>query len=239
MSMEFSTLAILSKKAAADLYHHPLIVVPIFLILFVMSVLSYITSFITPFLRTNTANIIALIILSTIVLIFMAFFFSFFIGLCQSVIERKKIKIKQGFEAAKGTVKNFVLMLLIIAIVQLITWTAFAIGRLFAPYGIAYASFTVVGVMFLGFISTVIFLTFATFYAVIRKSSIMQSIQESVILVKQHYTAVLLVTIVFFALLSGIERFIPLYLAELIKAILITPYFGLLLVRFLLFTEPS
>jgi len=232
--MKSKNLSALAKKTSVDFLRHPLIALPFLIALLVMYGFSEGTTALLPLLTTNAENIVALIVLSLFALAILSFLFAFFITLCQSITEKNRTARQSLAVAAHSAPKNLFLMILAIALVQGITWLSFIIGKMLLPLaGASWATFIVIACMFAGFAGIAIFLTFAPFYIVMRQSSVIGSIKSSINLVRRRYLDILIITVIFFAAVLLIDRYIPTFIAEVIKSLIIIPYTGLLLAEFL------
>tara|TARA_Y100000310_G_scaffold345075_2_gene461622 strand:- start:1619 stop:2101 length:483 start_codon:yes stop_codon:yes gene_type:complete len=150
----------------------------------------------------------------------------------------KKSKFSSFFTYGKKFwLKNLVIIILILVIYNVIRlsahYSALSIGK-FLSLGVNSAQLLFFFIFVIGLIAILIFLTFASFYLIIKESSIGESIKSSASLVKSNYPYVLTIIIIFFAISQLLSLLNNQILFDTINAILIIPYFSIILTRFVM-----
>ena len=92
---------------------------------------------------------------------------------------------------------------------------------------------------FVGLIGVIIFLTFSSFYLVLKNKTIVGSIKSSARLVEKRYIETLCVILVFFVIYKIFDLIDIRVVTEIINAVFIVPYFSLVLTKFILLFDKN
>lgn len=233
---QFDFFSIL-KDSIKSFYKNPILMLPSLILLVFFVFFSQLSSNINYALQDLVSLTVWTILFSLISLIVISFFLSGLIGMSFKILE-KKIKISDLFKYGwKFWLKNFIIILIIILTYNIIRYLAhdlsFFIGT-FLNLDVKIAIFIFFFFYFAGLIGIIIFLTFSSFYLIINNCSIFKSIKKSFIIVKKNYIYTLIILLLFFVINNLLNLIQNKWIIEFANAVIIYPYFSLVLSRFLL-----
>ncbi len=224
------------KDSFQDLIKNPVISIPSVLLLIFSIFLSKLSVKINYSL-TNTFSITTwLIFYSLISLLFMSFFFSSLIGMSGEAIKGKTSIISIVKYPRRFWLSNFIIILIILLLYNLVNfishYSSLFIGKaLEASLQTAQIIFYLF--YFTGLVGIMIFMTFSSFFLILKNKTIIGSIISSFNFVKNNYIYVLLCLLSFF-IVGELIKLTPTIAQEFIGAIFLTPYISLVLARFLI-----
>lgn len=236
----FSTFSLAIK----DFYENPFLILPPFCLFLFLVLFSYISKQVNYYLHTTLTISAWLVFFAAIFLFALSFTFSGLISISSLIAKNKPYSIKNFYQYAKKfTLRNFIIviiMIIIYNITRLIShytslWIGAALNLELKPAQTLFISLYLI--LLLAF---ALFFTFSSFFMVIENLSIINSIKKSFSLVKRTYFQTLLITLVFFVIITLLNLLLPyklfdfIYISELISTLLIYPYFVLVLTRFVL-----
>ena len=230
-------LSFLFSKSLISLYKNPILAAPPILLLGFMFIFSKLSVQINNQLNTELELTLWLVIFSIISLLTISFFLSALIGMSYDAIKNKSKLSNLLLYSRKFFFKNFIIILIILIIynsVQFIsTFIVFHIGK--ALYlELKFAQVLYFLILFAGLLDIIIFMTFSSFYLIIKNASIKESIYDSISLVRRNYVQILSVLIIFFVFNSLINLIEKKIIVDLINSIFTLPYISLILTNFLL-----
>lgn len=234
--MKNNSIIDIAYKSLKDLLKSPLIIILSLLILGIQFLYSKAVTSIPLFnsLQATWTNALLVQTLTSIPLLLpMSFIYCCMIGLAKRKVEKGKNEVLKV--AYKKWLKNFLIILILLIVYNVVQWIAFTLAYTFGKLvGLSVETAQVVFFLFLfiGLIGIVIFLTFSSFYIVIYQTSIKNSLKKSAIFVKNNYLETLSILILFF-IARELTSYAGVY-SQYINAIIITPYLALILTRFLM-----
>ena len=229
----------LFRDSFKDLVQNPILVIPTVSLMVFMIAFSEISIKLSSFLAGRTLIIWEICFL-VIYFLAMSFFFSALILMGKDAL-KGKTNLRTSFSYSKKFwLKNFLIMLLILALSQLFKFgTIFGITFVGLKLGLApsYAQILYFLAYFASLAGILIFLTFSSFYLIIYNLKVQESIKKSIAFVKKNYLYTLSILIIFFVISQVLSTYMgPLirgFLLELINSVLIIPILSLVLTRFL------
>src|SRR3989338_578952 len=201
IKMKKDNLINIFKKSFSDFGKNLIITFPTILLFIFLILFSNISVEINNLLNTNILLTIWLVIFSLISLVVIAFFFSGLIGMAYESV-RKGAKIGDMWRYSRRLwFKNFLIIFSVLIVYNILRYLAHNISLLIAyslnlEANIAAGGFFVLYVA--GLMGGIIFLTFSSFFLVIKNGGVWGSIKESARLVKMEYLRTLSIILVFF-----------------------------------------
>mgnify|MGYP001561295533 CR=1 FL=1 len=233
------------SKSIKDYLKNPILIAPPIMLIILASLLSCLSVFVNYKISNALAVTSWFVFFSAVYLLLVSFFFSGIIGMTKEIFDKKKTSLKSfWFYSKKFFLKNFVVVLVFLIAYNLVSFTAYY-GALYLGKALAlsstYAQILFTAIYFLGLL-LVIFLTFSNFYLILFNFQIFTSIKKSIIFVKKRYLSTLSIVLIFFIIITLLERFVSqiifnIALSELINLFITYPILLLVLTRFLLTEE--
>jgi len=235
--MKKDNLINIFKKSFSDFGKNLIITFPTILLFIFLILFSNISVEINNLLNTNILLTIWLVIFSLISLAVIAFFFSGLIGMAYESV-RKETKIGDMWSYSRRLwFKNFLIIFAVLIVYNVLRYLAHKIALL-VGYSLNLEANAATGVFFVlyvaGLMGVIIFLTFSSFYLVIKNKGVWVSIKESARLVKGEYLGTLSIILVFFVVNGALSLWDQDAIVEVINTLFIIPYMALVLTRFVL-----
>ena len=214
----------------------PFVVIPSILLFLFFFFLSILAQKIQTRLNTNTELIIFTVISTLLIFLVMSFFFSLLIIISKQALKGKfeiNYAIKNSF---KQTFKLFAIILITLLIYNIIQQIVYYLST-FIGHSLSLelnsAKFIYFILYFIGLSGILIFISLSTFILILKDKSILESISESVKIVKENYLLVLSVFVVIFAI-SEVSLLIHSILKESLNILIITPLISLIFTNLIL-----
>lgn len=236
--MNIKAIKKITFETFKDFFKNLYVIIPSAILIVILSLLSSMSKKIAPYLISNWSNIIWIIFYSTMSLLIISFFISGLIGLTTAISKKEKNKIRFFYFSAKlNFLKNFFNIILIIFSLLLVSIVSIFISKQFLNYGQNFPQILLMSLLFIGFAATTIFLTFSTFFTVIKNKSFYQSLRASIDLVKKEYIFTLSFVILTFIIQGIFQKMLSPRISELIFSVLLVPVISLFLTKFLILNE--
>ncbi len=238
--MNFKDFLILLKESAISFCKNPIVAVPSVVLLVFLTLFSKVSVNINYSLVSSVAITSWLILFVLISLIGISYSFTGLISLSKSAIRKEKISPSNFLKSAnKFFLKNLVIIIFVLAIYNVIRFASHYLA-LFIGKSLNLQTNLAVIIFFIfftiGLLGILIFFTFSSFTLVIKNLSIKQSLFSSIKIVRQEYPATLSILLIFFVIgriLTSVLS-VSFLVIDIINAIIIIPYFSLVLTNFVL-----
>ena len=233
MSLKF--LIGLFKKSSEVYLKNPYIIAPSIFLWFFIIAFSTLSVKLNYILKNTFLLSAWLVVFSILILLIISFFFSGLISMCFLSIKGKSNWADFFKYSKKFWFKNFIVIIIILISINIARFishnTAIIIGKSLAlDVRIATGLFFIL--YFGSIIGFVIFFSFSSVYLVAYNFGILKSIKKSFSLVKKNYIETLIILTLYFVVSQILERYISRIGVEIINALVLVPYFAVLLVRF-------
>jgi len=176
----------LFKKSLSDLYKNPIVVLPTFILLVIFAILSGLALDFTNAFNSSSSQMVFIIISSLIAYSIISFLFSSLIGLSGDIIRGKKKNI--FIYGKKFWLKNLLIIILILVVRYIVNVSSIFLGvkiGTFLNLSLQPAKILFSLIYAIGLLGIIIFLTFSSFYLVLKNLSIIQSVKSSFSLVRK------------------------------------------------------
>jgi len=235
--MNWKSFFSLFKDSLYAYLKNPVLIVPTGILLILLVAFSNFSVFLNKVLTSEIQLKIWLVVYTLISIIVVSFLLSALIGISGEAI-RSKAKLKNSFHyARKYEIKNLVLIVIFLVSYNIINFVTFH-SSLFISKAlnleVESAKWIFLSFYFVGLIGVIIFLTFSSFYLVLKNKTIVGSIKSSARLVEKRYIETLCVILVFFVIYKIFDLIDIRVVTEIINAVFIVPYFSLVLTKFIL-----
>jgi len=235
--MNWKSFFSLFKDSLYAYLKNPVLIVPTGILLILLVAFSNFSVFLNKVLTSEIQLKIWLVVYTLISIIVVSFLLSALIGMSGEVLE-KRAKLKRGIHYVKKYgIKNLVLIVIFLVSYNIINFFAYysslSIGKLL-NLEVESAKSVFLTIYFVGLIGVIIFLTFSSFYLVLKNKTIVGSIKSSARLVEKRYIETLCVILVFFVIYKIFDLIDIRVVTEIINAVFIVPYFSLVLTKFIL-----
>ena len=222
------------RESFKDFIRNPILAIPTAILLIFFTLFSKLSVSVN-YKFTQTPAITAWLVFFVVIsLCVMSFLFSSLIGMSKESIGKKASSRSFLFYGKKFWMKNFVIIVLILAVYNAIRfaahYSAFYIGKAIS-LDVNAAKILFFIIFFVGLAGILIFLAFSSFFLIVYNLSIKQSINSSFSYVSKNYPLVLSLTILFFIINESLSKINYPLIVDIINSLIIVPYISLIFTR--------
>lgn len=226
------------KASFLDLIKNPIIILPALIFFLFLYLFSYLTNAVKNLLATSLANAIWFIFFLIVLVAFSSFVSASLIAMSNEAVKGRAKISSIIIYGKRFFFRNYALVGMYIAVYGIINYLSLYIARQIGQFfnlQLNAALVLFIALYFIGIAGILIFLTFSSFYLVLKNLPILESIKRSIKFVKSNYAEVLTAGILLYIL----DYFIG-YLGQIshltaqIISILLIPYLFILLARLFL-----